>query len=233
MVVIKILGLKKTYGQGETRVEALRGIDLEIRQGDMVAIVGPSGCGKSSLLSLLGGVDLPTEGQVILDGVDLGSLSDDERTIARRERIGFVFQSFNLLPTLTAEENVALPLELGGEQHSEAIRRAREALDSLEMSSRVKHLPSELSGGEQQRVAIARALAIEPLLLLADEPTGNLDTANSRRIIDLLKRLVEQNRQTLVIVTHDPEVAEQATREIRLRDGLVVEDGPSRPRRST
>ncbi|TWT91282.1 ABC transporter ATP-binding protein [Stieleria varia] len=226
MPVIETQGLKKTYGSGQTRVEALRGVDLTIHTGEMVAIIGPSGCGKSSLLALLGGVDLPTEGRVLLEDTDLASLSDDQRTIARRQRIGFIFQSFNLLPTLTAAENVALPLELDGVSRAESMQRALSALSSLEMEARAGHLPSEMSGGEQQRVAIARALVIQPALLLADEPTGNLDTANSQRTVALLKKLVASGDQTIVVVTHDMEVAQQATRIIRLRDGMIEHDGP-------
>ena len=227
MSVIATVNLKKTYGSGDRQVKALHGVDLSIARGEMVAIVGPSGCGKSSLLSLLGGVDLPTEGKVLLEDVDLSSLSDDERTVVRRRRIGFVFQAFNLLPTLSAMENVALPLELDGVPHRAAKQRAEEALKALELDSRFEHLPGELSGGEQQRVAIARALAIGPAILLADEPTGNLDTANSRRIVDLLRTLVEKEAQTIVIVTHDPGVAGRADRIVTLCDGKIVSDKKS------
>ena len=222
--VIETIELRKTYGQGEGQVEALRGVDMRVDGGKFVAIVGPSGCGKSSLLSLLGGVDLPTSGRVLVDGVDLATLSDDQRTIARRERIGFIFQSFNLLPTLSAEENVALPLQLDGQKEAESFQRAHEALDQVGMQARYGHLPSEMSGGEQQRVAIARALAIDPVLLLADEPTGNLDSANSERTVELLKELVQQTGRTIVVVTHDLAIAKQADRVITLRDGKIVDD---------
>jgi len=229
MHLLELRALKKTYGAGELRVEALRGIDLKVEPGEFLAIMGPSGSGKSTLLHMLGGVDRATSGQMLLEGADLSAMSDDQRTILRRERIGFVFQSFNLLPTLSAEENVALPLELGGMPTSQAQDRAAVVLERVGMLRRRRHLPSMLSGGEQQRVAIARALAIEPALLLADEPTGNLDTANGRQVTTLLGQLVDEQRQTIVMVTHDPSVAEQADRLICLHDGLIASDNALTP----
>ena len=229
MPLLETLALKKTYGSGDLRVEALRGIDLKVEAGEFLAIMGPSGSGKSTLLHLLGGVDRPVSGQVLLEGADLAALSDDERTILRRRRIGFIFQSFNLLPTLSAEENVALPLELGGTPTPKARVRAEAVLDMVGMLPRRTHLPNMLSGGEQQRVAIARALAIEPALLLADEPTGNLDTANGRQVTALLRQLVNQRRQTIVMVTHDPQVAAHADRLVCLRDGLIESDNQQTP----
>ena len=221
MYVLETRALRKTFGEGEAMVEALRGVDLGVRQGQMLAIMGRSGSGKSTLLTLLGGVDVPSSGQVLLEGIDLATLTDDERTLIRRHRIGFVFQQFNLLPILTAEENVALPLELDGVPAAEANRRAGEMLELVGMGTRRKHIPGKLSGGEQQRVAVARALVIQPAILLADEPTGNLDTANGKRVTRMLRNLVEQHGQTIVMVTHDPLVADQADRIIHLSDGLV------------
>ncbi|MEN6495247.1 MAG: ABC transporter ATP-binding protein [Thermoguttaceae bacterium] len=221
MYVLEARDVRKVYGEGEARVEALRGVDLGIPAGEMVAIMGRSGSGKSTLLCMLGGIDAPTSGEVLLEGIDLATLSDDQRTLMRRQRIGFIFQSFNLLPILTAEENVSLPLELDGVPSAEARRRAREVLDLVGMSSRRDHIPSTLSGGEQQRVAVARALAIKPALLLADEPTGNLDSANGQRLITMLRNLVDQQQQTIVMVTHDASVAAKADRVIHLSDGLV------------
>ncbi len=229
MPLLETRALRKTYGSGDLCVEALRGIDLKVEQGEFLAIMGPSGSGKSTLLHLLGGVDRPTGGQVLLEGGDLTALSDDERTILRRRRIGFIFQSFNLLPTLSAEENVSLPLELGGTPTPAARARAEAVLDMVGMLPRRTHLPSKLSGGEQQRVAIARALAIEPALLLADEPTGNLDTSNGRQVTSLLRRLVTERRQTIVMVTHDPNVAAHADRLVCLRDGLMESDNEQTP----
>lgn len=223
MSVIEALGLKKTYHNGELDVEVLRGVDIAVKRGEFVAIMGPSGSGKSTLLHLLGGIDVPTGGQVILEGTDLATLTDDRRTLIRRRKLGFIFQTFNLLPTLTAEENVALPLELDGIAGADARRRAQAVLEMVGMSHRRGHVPSALSGGEQQRVAVARALVIEPILLLADEPTGNLDSVNGRQVTALLRRLVDESQQTIVMVTHDETVAAHADRIIRLRDGLVVE----------
>jgi putative ABC transport system ATP-binding protein len=221
MYVLETRGLKKSYGaEGEVCVHALRGVDLQVRKGELLAIMGPSGSGKSTLLHILGGVETPSSGQVLLEGVDLASLNDDQRTIIRRERMGFIFQSFNLLPAFTAEENVALPLELGGVSAAEARRRAAQSLDLVRMSHRRDHVPSTMSGGEQQRVAIARALVMQPALLLADEPTGNLDSTNGRQVTALLRRLATQQQQTIVMVTHDSTVAAQADRLVRLRDGL-------------
>ncbi len=221
-MILEAIALSKTYGAGQTRVEALRDVNLQIARGEIVAIMGPSGSGKSTLLSLLGGVDTPSAGQVLLEGVDLSTLDDNQRTLIRRRRLGFIFQAFNLLPILTAVENVALPLELDGIPWAEAHRRAMEALDRVDMAARRSHLPGMLSGGEQQRVAIARALVIEPALLLADEPTGNLDSANGQRIMELLRDLVDQHQQTIAMVTHDAEIGRTAHRVIRLRDGRVA-----------
>ena len=224
MVVLEAHALRKTYGTGDLRVEAIRGVDLKVDEGEFVAIMGPSGSGKSTLLHLLGGIDAPTSGQVLLEGVDLAALGDDRRTIARRRRIGFIFQSFNLMATLSAEENVSLPLELDGVPSTESRRRASASLELVAMLHRRNHLPSTLSGGEQQRVAIARALVIEPAVLLADEPTGNLDSANGRQVTELLDGLVRRRRQTIVMVTHDRGVAAHAARLICLRDGAIESD---------
>ncbi|MBI1903479.1 MAG: ABC transporter ATP-binding protein [Planctomycetia bacterium] len=224
MIVIEARGLTKVFGTGEAKVEALRGVDVQVHQGEFVAIMGASGSGKSTLLYLLGGIDVPTTGQVILEGTDLATLSDDKRTLMRRQRIGFIFQSFNLLPTLTAEENVALPLELDGVSTSEARRRAAETLEMVGVLHRRSHIPSTLSGGEQQRVAVARALATKPAMLLADEPTGNLDTANGQVVTRLLRKLVDDQRQTIVMVTHDPIVAGHADRTIHIRDGRIEDE---------
>lgn len=221
-VVLETRGLTKTYGQGETLVEALKQVDVRIERGEIVAIMGPSGSGKSTLLTLLGAVDTPTAGEVWLEGVDLATLNDTQRTLIRRHRVGFIFQAFNLLPILTALENVSLPLELDGVPTRTARSRAVAALEQVGMVSRKDHLPSMLSGGEQQRVAIARALAIEPALLLADEPTGNLDRTNGQRIIKLLRSLQTDHHQTIVMVTHDEQVGAVADRIVRLVDGRVA-----------
>jgi putative ABC transport system ATP-binding protein len=226
MYVLETRSLRKNYGaEGEVCVHALRGVDLQVRKGELLAIMGPSGSGKSTLLHILGGVETPTTGQVLLEGVDLATLNDDQRTIIRRQRMGFIFQSFNLLPAFTAEENVALPLELGGTPSAKARQLAADALKLVSMSHRRDHVPATMSGGEQQRVAIARALVMRPALLLADEPTGNLDSANGRQVTALLRRLATREEQTIVMVTHDASVAAQADRLVRLRDGLVESDG--------
>lgn len=230
MSVLETRRVTKVYGAGDTKVEALRGVDLEVHAGEMLAIMGRSGSGKSTLLTLLGGVDIPTDGQVLLEGKDIASMTDDQRTLMRRQRIGFIFQAFNLLPIFTAEENVSLPLELDGMNPSQARKRAAEKLEMVGMGKRRDHIPGKLSGGEQQRVAIARALAIEPAILLADEPTGNLDSANGEKVIKMLRDLVELHGQTIVVVTHDPSVAKQADRIIYLADGLIEREEVVRPR---
>jgi putative ABC transport system ATP-binding protein len=228
MYVLETRELRKSFGEGEAAVEALRGVNIGVQAGEMLAIMGRSGSGKSTLLTLLGGVDVPTTGQVLLEGIDLASLGDDDRTLIRRRRIGFVFQAFNLLPILTAEENVALPLELDGVPTARAHERAGKMLELVGLGSRRRHSPGKMSGGEQQRVAIARALVIEPAILLADEPTGNLDSANSKRITEVLRELVDQHGQTIVLVTHDSHVAEQADRVIYLLDGRVEREETNR-----
>jgi putative ABC transport system ATP-binding protein len=224
MAVLETRDLKKVYGDGEARVDALRGVSLSIDPGQMVAIMGPSGSGKSTLLALLGAVDKPTSGHVILEGTDLATLNDDQRTLIRRRRLGFIFQAFNLLPTLSAAENISLPLELDGVSAAEGRRRAMEALELVDLGRRHDHLPGEMSGGEQQRVAVARALVIRPAVVLADEPTGNLDSVNSQKVTALLRRLVDEEGQTVVMVTHDHAVADAADRLIRLRDGCIEEE---------
>jgi putative ABC transport system ATP-binding protein len=227
MLVLEARNLTKSYGTAEARVEALRGVDLQIQKGEWVAIMGPSGSGKSTLLNIVGGIETPSSGQVLLESVDLAMLDDDQRTLIRRQRIGFIFQSFNLLQTLTAEENVALPLVLDGVKPAEASERALEKLKQVGVAHRRHHVPSTMSGGEQQRVAIARALAIEPAILLADEPTGNLDSAMGAQVIRLMRQLVEDRQQTIVMVTHDPQVAALADRIVHVRDGLIESDEPA------
>lgn len=220
-VVVRTVGLTRRYKMGDAFVDALRGVDLTIRRGESVALVGPSGSGKSTVLNLIGGLDRPTNGQVWIDGVELSAT--DERTLTRhrRQHVGFVFQTFNLLPRLTAEENVALPLMFSGVPHKERLGRARALLERMGLGRRLSHRPSQLSGGEQQRVAIARALVGQPALLLADEPTGNLDTTTGAEIMALLRELNQESQLTLLVVTHDPEVAAFADRVVRLRDGRV------------
>lgn len=221
--IIKAIGLTKTYQSGTASHQALRGVDVEIERGEFVSIMGPSGCGKSTLLHLLGGIDKATTGNVLFEAIDLAGLSETQLTQLRRRRIGFVFQKGLLLPMLTARENVCVPLKLDGVTASECLRRADAALEAVGMAQRANHRPGEMSGGEAQRVAIARAIATDPAVILADEPTGALDSVNSLRIIDLFRSLVRDHNQTLILVTHDPEVAKAADRMIRMRDGTVVE----------
>jgi putative ABC transport system ATP-binding protein len=221
---VEVQGLTKVFGTGEAKVEALRGIDLRVQPGEFVAVMGPSGSGKSTLLHLIGGLDAPTAGSVRVGGEDLGALSDDQLTLLRRRRVGFIFQTFNLLDMLTAEENVALPLLIDGVAEPAAHRQAVEALELVNVAGRRSHLPGRLSGGEQQRLAIARALVMRPLLLLADEPTGNLDSANGDQVMALLRRLADERRQTILMVTHAARHAAVADRLLHLRDGRVVEE---------
>jgi putative ABC transport system ATP-binding protein len=209
---------------GKRRVVALDRVTLAIDAGDMVSIIGPSGSGKSTLLNLMGGLDRPTSGTVSVEGVGLVELSDDELAKVRRDKIGFIFQFFNLLPTLTCLENVGLPLHLRGWPRRKVDDRARELLSLVQLEHRLSHLPDELSGGERQRVAIARALSVYPPVLLADEPTGNLDSRTGEEILSLIRDLHARLRSTVIIVTHDMKVAESCSRTIALRDGCVVQD---------
>jgi putative ABC transport system ATP-binding protein len=210
--------------EGKRQVTALDAVSLSIPAGQMVSIIGPSGSGKSTLLNLVGGLDRPSTGQVRIDGAPLSGMSDDQLTKVRRDKIGFIFQFFNLLPTLSCLENVGLPLHLRGWGRRKVDARARELLDLVQLGHRLQHLPDELSGGERQRVAIARALSVYPPILLADEPTGNLDTHTGGEILSLVRDLHARLRSTVVIVTHDMNVAESCARTIALRDGRVVED---------
>jgi putative ABC transport system ATP-binding protein len=224
-IVVRTVGLTRRYKMGDAFVDALRGVDLTIARGEFVALVGPSGSGKSTVLNLIGGLDRPTSGQVWINGIELSA--SDERTLTRhrRQHVGFVFQSFNLLPRLTAEENVALPLMFSGVLEKERRARARVLLERVGLGPRLAHRPTQLSGGEQQRVAIARALVGQPALLLADEPTGNLDTTTGAEIMALLKELNQERGLTLLVVTHDPEVAAFADRVVQLRDGRIQDSG--------
>ena len=210
--------------EGKSHVTALDAVSLTIPKGEMVSIIGPSGSGKSTLLNLVGGLDRPTGGQVRVDGQPLSGLSDDDLTRVRRDKIGFIFQFFNLLPTLSTIENVGLPLHLRGWPRKKVDERARELLTLVQLDHRLQHLPDELSGGERQRVAIARALSIYPPILLADEPTGNLDTRTGAEILMLIRDLHQRLGSTVVIVTHDMKVSESCERTIALRDGKIVED---------
>ena len=220
MIILKTQQLTKTYGKGESRVDALRGVDLEVNKGEFLAIVGTSGSGKSTLLHMLGGLDRPTSGKVFLDDNDMFSLKDEKLTILRRRKIGFVFQSFNLVPVLNVRENILLPLELDGakidKQHIDNI------IEVLDLGSKLDKLPTQLSGGQQQRVAIARALAGRPAVILADEPTGNLDSKTSQDVMSLFRVTANKFNQTIVMITHNDEIAQTADRIIRIEDGQIV-----------
>ena len=220
--VVSAEGLVRRYGEGALAVEALRGVSLDVDAGRMTAIMGPSGSGKSTLMHMLAGLDTPTEGSIVLDGVDITRLSEKKLTLLRRETIGFVFQFFNLLPMLTAQENVTLPLAIAGEKPDPAW--VEELLDTFGIADRRTHRPAELSGGQQQRVAIARALITRPKVLFADEPTGNLDSTSSKEVLSLLRRSVDEWGQTIVMVTHDAGAAALADRILFLADGRIVRD---------
>ena len=224
MPILEATGITKTIDTGTHRVEILRGVDLELPAGQFVAIMGASGSGKSTLLGLLAGLDTPTAGKVIIDGVDITGLNEDALALVRGRKIGFVFQSYQLIPTLTAEENVLLPYELSGGDVGEGMTRARELLANVGLADRMDHYPVQLSGGEQQRVALARAFMCKPPILMADEPTGNLDSVNGSHVLDLLISLNQREGTTLVLVTHDRALASRADRIVTLSDGQVVAD---------
>ena len=220
MRILQTEGLKKYYGAGDTQVKALDGIDLTVERGEFVAIVGTSGSGKSTLLHMLGGLDRPTSGKVTVDGRDIFALKDEELTIFRRRKIGFVFQSYNLVPVLSVWENIVLPIQLDGRAVDEAF--VREVVATLGLEKKLQNLPSQLSGGQQQRVAIARALATKPAILLADEPTGNLDSKTSQDVLGLMKVTSQKFGQTMVMITHNEEIAQLADRIVRIEDGRIV-----------
>jgi putative ABC transport system ATP-binding protein len=221
--IIQVQGLTRSIDTGTHMVDILRGIDFEIPAGQFVAIMGASGSGKSTLLGLLAGLDSPTKGSIVLDGVDITRLEEDQMAKVRGQKLGFVFQSYQLIPTLTAEENVLLPAELTGKANG-GIGRARDLLTRVGLKDRLDHYPVQLSGGEQQRVALARAFMVKPPILMADEPTGNLDSANGQQVLDLLISLNREEHTTLVLVTHDRDLATHADRIITLKDGLVISD---------
>jgi putative ABC transport system ATP-binding protein len=223
MAILEAKNLTQVFGRGTTAVKALDHVNLSIEPREFVAIMGPSGSGKSTMLHLLGGLDNPTEGKVLVDGTDLSTLNDKALTILRRTKIGFVFQFFNLIPVLTGLENVALPLVLNGSQ-SNATERAKTWLQRVELTDRMSHRPSEMSGGQQQRVALARALVTEPAVILADEPTGNLDSRGAEEMLRWLRRTVDDWGRTVVMVTHDPRMAAYADRIIFMKDGTIVDD---------
>lgn len=231
MPILEAHDVHKTYATGDSRVEALRGVTVTLDAGDFVALVGPSGCGKSTLLHICGAMDRPSAGQVIFEGQPLASLDDDRLTRLRRERVGFVFQFFNLLPTLTVEQNIALPLLLDGKPADERARCARELAARVGLSHRLAHFPQQLSGGELQRAAIARGIVHRPALLIADEPTGNLDSENGARVLQLLRDLNAGGAVTILLATHDAEVARSARRVVEMRDGTIIPllHRPARP----
>jgi len=225
--IIETRNVNKTYETGPVKVEALKNVSISIDQGEMVAIMGPSGCGKTTLLNCLSGIDEVTSGQVIVEGKDITAMDDDAKTIFRAKRMGFVFQFYNLLPVLTAEENVELPLLLTEEKTNEARKKALELLTAVGLKERANMRPSSLSGGERQRVTIARALVNNPALIWADEPTGNLDKKTADEVVALMRKLNKEKGETFVIVTHDPEVGAACDRIVHMRDGLIVDENGS------
>jgi len=220
MTVLETKDLKKYYGSGDTQVKALDGVDLTVENGEFVAIVGTSGSGKSTLLHMLGGLDRPTGGSVLVEGRDIFALKDEELTIFRRRKIGFVFQSYNLVPVLSVYDNIVLPIQLDGGKVDEAY--VDEVIEALGLEQKLTSLPSQLSGGQQQRVAIARALATKPAILLADEPTGNLDSRTSQDVLSLMKTTGQKFAQTMVMITHNEEIAQLSDRIVRIEDGRIV-----------
>ncbi len=227
-VVVKLDNVWKIYKTGKIEYPALRGLNLQVKEGEFVSVMGPSGSGKSTLLNIIGALDRPTRGKVVIAGRDLSSLDDEELAVFRRNVIGFVFQTFNLIPRLTAAENVEVPMIANGVPIRDRVKRAMMLLRIVGMEEFARHKPMELSGGQQQRVAIARALANDPKIILADEPTGNLDTANKKVVMHLLKKLNKEQGKTIIVVTHDPEVAAIADRIVYIRDGKIVKE--ERPR---
>ena len=225
-IVVECINLRKSYILGEIRVDALRGINMKINRGEMVSIMGPSGCGKTTLLNIIGSLDNPSSGQVLLEKNDISRASEQELTEIRRRSVGFIFQFYNLLPVLTALENVELPMLIAGIPKDERVKRATELLEKVDLLQRKDHKPDELSGGERQRVAIARALSNRPAILLADEPTGDLDTESGLAILNLLKEVNKTENQTLILVTHDSNIAKQANRIFHIKDGMIssIED---------
>ena len=224
-LIVAANDIYKTYDTGTVQVRALRGVELNVRRGEMVAIMGPSGCGKTTLLNCLSGLDEIDSGEVLIDGMVLHQLPDDERSDYRARNMGFVFQLYNLLPVLSAVENVELPLVVSGVGSAEARRRSMEMLDLVELADRAEHFPGELSGGQRQRVTIARALVNQPAIIWADEPTGDLDSETAGEIVDLMVQLNRTNGQTFVLVTHALEIGQRAHRIVRMRDGQIVDDG--------
>jgi putative ABC transport system ATP-binding protein len=221
--IVEAARLEKTYMLGKVTVNALRGVNLKVEMGDFVSILGPSGSGKSTLLNLIGALDKPTGGKLLVEGTDVSALNDNQLADLRR-RIGFVFQFFNLIPRITAMENVELSMSIAGVNRSERRRRAEEVLDTVGLKERMNHKPTELSGGEQQRVAIARALANDPKFFLMDEPTGNIDSKNANEIIDLVKKLNEERSVTIIMVTHDQHLAAQSKRIVQMLDGAIIKE---------
>lgn len=222
MKILEVTNLSKTYGTGETQVKALDNVSLSVESGEFVAIIGPSGSGKSTLLHILGGVDVPTSGSVVINGVDISNLDETALAIFRRRKIGLIYQFYNLIPILTVKENLTLPLLLDGRKPDERV--VDDLLKTLGLTERVNHLPNQLSGGQQQRVSIGRALINNPALMLADEPTGNLDSENSREIVSLLRKFNKENNQTVIIITHDERIAMSADRVISIEDGKITRD---------
>ena len=223
MIVLQTRGLEKVYGTGEARVRALDGVDLDVEQGEFVAVVGTSGSGKSTLLHMLGGLDRPTAGTVTVDGRNIFALSDEALTVFRRRKIGFVFQAYNLVPVLSVWENIVLPVQLDGRRPDKAY--LAQVVEALGLAEKLDRLPGQLSGGQQQRVAIARALAAQPAILLADEPTGNLDSKTSQDVLSLMKVTGRRFAQTMVMITHNEEIAQLASRIVRIEDGRIVTRG--------